>query len=78
MTFLSRLSGWFGRGGNSELQRNMEKALSMKQEAETGANIPPHQTVREGMRPANDPHTRSEAGFTPEFKRSHVARSGDT
>jgi hypothetical protein len=83
MNLLSRLSGWFGRGDSNELQANMEKALAMKQEAATGANIPPHQTPHAGMQPANDPHmsdaTRgAEAGFTPQFKRSHVARSGDT
>ena len=83
MTFLSRLSGWFGRGNTSDLQANMEKALAMKQDAATGANIPSHQTAHEGMQPANDPHMSdamrgAEAGFTPQLKRSRVARSGDT
>jgi hypothetical protein len=83
MNFLSRLSGWFGRGGTSDLQENMDKAMATKQqEAATGANIPPHQTAHHGMQPANDPHSDArrgtEAGFTPQFKRSHVARSGDT
>jgi hypothetical protein len=54
----------------------------MKREADAGANIPPHQTAHEGMRPANDsmtndPGRAAEAAFTPQFKRSHVARSGD-
>ena len=83
MGFFSRLGGLFSRGGNNELQRSMEKALAMKQEAETGANIPPHHTPHDGMRPANDPHMSdamrgAEAGFTPQLKRSRVARSGDT
>ena len=54
----------------------------MKQEAASEAHTPPHQTAREGMQPAHDPHmsdaTRgAEAGFTPQLKRSRVARSGD-
>ncbi|WP_414472966.1 hypothetical protein [Microvirga sp. M2] len=65
-----------------ELMANAEKALRMKQEAGSTANIPEHQTSHEGMQ--NDPHKvefdRSggrEAGFTPQLKRSKVARSGD-
>ena len=66
----------------AELQANAEKALAMKQAAEPAAKIPPHQTAHEGMQPAHDPHmsdaTRgAEAGFTPQLKRSRVARSGD-
>ncbi len=65
-----------------ELKANAEKALRMKQEAGPQANIPEHQTSHESMH--QDPHrvevdaTRGrEAGFTPQLKRSKVARSGD-
>lgn len=65
-----------------ELMANAEKALRMKQEAGPTAHIPEHQTPHEGMQ--QDPHqveidsTRGrEAGFTPQLKRSKVARSGD-
>jgi hypothetical protein len=86
MSFIDRLTGFFRKdaGGNkSDLQKNMEKALHMKQGAGPQANIPEHETAREGMKPANDPHTGdatrgAEAGFTPQLKRSRVARSGDT
>jgi hypothetical protein len=64
-----------------ELKANAEKALRMKQEAGPQANIPEHQTSREGMH--HDPHrvevetSRRAADFTPQMKRSKVARSGD-
>lgn len=65
-----------------ELKANAEKALRMKQEAGPAANIPEHQTPHEGMK--QDPHmvefdhsSGREAGFTPQLKRSKVARSGD-
>ncbi|MCG7393571.1 hypothetical protein MHY87_11700 [Microvirga sp. ACRRW] len=65
-----------------ELMANAEKALRMKQEAGPQANIPEHQTAHEGMQ--QDPHQVEidstggrEAGFTPQLKRSKVARSGD-
>ena len=66
----------------AELKANAEKALRMKQEAGAEAKIPPHQTANEGMRPgaaASGPTTRPRpgAGFTPQLKRSKVARSGD-
>ena len=65
----------------AELKSNAEKALNLKKLADE-PQIPPHQTAHEGMRPSNDPHasdaTRgAEAGFTPQLKRSRVARSGD-
>ena len=65
-----------------ELKANAEKALRMKQEAGSETHVPPHQTARDGIQPAHDPHmsdaTRgAEAGFTPQLKRSRVARSGD-
>ena len=66
-----------------ELKANAEKALRMKQEAGPQTKIPEHQTSHEGMH-QQDPHpvevdaTRGrEAGFTPQLKRSKVARSGD-
>ena len=84
MKVFEKLSGLFGkRRGASELQQNMRKALDMKQQAGPQTSIPPHQTAGAGMRPAHDPEmsdaTRgAEAGFTPQLKRSRVARSGDT
>ena len=63
-----------------ELKANAEKALRMKQEAESGAHIPPHQTANEGMRPkeTNEDHIPAREGyFQPELKRTKVARSGD-
>jgi hypothetical protein len=62
-----------------ELKANAEKALRMKQEAGSSTHIPEHQTAREGMK---DHHSvevdrAREAGFTPQMKRSKVARSGD-
>ena len=66
----------------SELVANAEKALRMKQEAGNPAHIPPHQTAGDGMRPGPgaldaDATRGREAGFTPQLKRSKVARSGD-
>lgn len=64
-----------------ELKANAEKALRMKQESDTGPNIPPHQTAHEGMRDhsSNEDHIPAREGyFTPELKRTKVARSGDT
>ena len=65
-----------------DLVANAEKALRMKQDAGPQANIPEHQTAHEGMH--QDPHQVEidvsrgrEAGFTPQLKRSKVARSGD-
>ena len=65
-----------------ELMENAEKALRMKQEAGPQTNIPEHQTSHDGMQ--KDPHmvefdrsSGREAGFTPQLKRSKVARSGD-
>ncbi|GEO12705.1 hypothetical protein [Microvirga aerophila] len=63
-----------------ELKANAEKALRMKQEADTGTRIPPHQTANEGMRDhsSNEDHIPAREGyFTPELKRTKVARSGD-
>lgn len=63
-----------------ELMENAEKALRMKQEADTGTHIPPHRTPNEGMRDhsSNEDHIPAREGyFTPELKRTKVARSGD-
>ena len=68
--------------GLGQTQRQIaEKALRMKQEGDTGAQIPPHRTAHEGMRDhsSHEDHTPAREGyFTPELKRSKVARSGDT
>jgi hypothetical protein len=66
----------------AELKANAEKALRMKQESGAGATIPEHRTPHEGMpnTPASagaERDTGREAGFTPQLKRSRVARSGD-
>jgi hypothetical protein len=63
-----------------ELRANAEKALRMKQEADSGTHIPPHRTANEGMRDhsSNEDHIPAREGyFTPELKRTKVARSGD-
>ena len=63
-----------------ELKANAEKALRMKQEAGPQTHIPDHQTANEGMDPHRvelDASRGREAGFTPQLKRSKVARSGD-
>jgi hypothetical protein len=63
-----------------ELMANAEKALRMKQESDTGTHIPPYQTANEGMRDhsSNEDHIPAREGyFTPELKRTKVARSGD-
>lgn len=84
MDLIRKLTGWFKRddSGSGDLKRNMEKALHMKQQAGPQAKIPPHQTARDGaihgeQRDATDRDAASEGTFTPKFKRSHVARSGD-
>ena len=84
MTFLSKLTGWFKRGERkSDLQKNMEKALHMRQAAGPQTNIPEHQTSRKGeVEGAQVNYTDTRVGpeptYTPNLKRSHVARSGDT
>ena len=63
-----------------ELKANAEKALRMKQEANTGSHIPPYQNANEGMRDhsSHEDHIPAREGyFTPELKRTKVARSGD-
>ena len=64
----------------SELRANAERALRMRQEADTGSHIPPHRTSNDGMKPhpSKEDHVPAREGnFTPEFKRAKVARSGD-
>jgi hypothetical protein len=67
---------------NADLRANAEKALRMKQEAGSQANIPPHQNANEGLQSANvntDVSRQSQEGaFEPQLKRTKVARSGDT
>jgi hemerythrin-like domain-containing protein len=70
------------RGGKTPLQRNMEKALQMKQQAGPQTNIPEHQTAHEGGVQGSqvnysDTAVGKEPTYTPNLKRSHVARSGD-
>ena len=85
MNFVSKLTGWFNqRGGKGgDLKQNMEKALAMKQEAGPQTSIPEHQTSREGgVQGAQVNYTDTGVGteptYTPNLKRSRVARSGDT
>lgn len=64
----------------AELMSNAEKALRMKQAAGPQTNIPGHETANEGMQPktTNEDHIPAREGyFTPELKRTKVARSGD-
>lgn len=63
-----------------ELKANAEKALRMKQESNTGSPIPAYQNANEGMRnqtTSEDHIPAREGSFTPEMKRTRVARSGD-
>jgi hypothetical protein len=58
------------------------KALHLKQEAEPQTNIPEHQTAHEGGVQGSqvnysDTAVGKEPTYTPNLKRSHVARSGD-
>jgi hypothetical protein len=71
-----------GRARNA-LKAYAEKALAMKKQAGDDKVIPPHQTAHEGMQRNDDADVHhanrgGEAGFTPQLKRSRVARSGDT
>jgi hypothetical protein len=84
MNFVSKITGWFNRrGGKSDLQQNMEKALAMKQEAGPQTGIPEHQTPHEGgvsgqQMSMTDRDAGSQGSYQPQLKRSRVARSGDT
>jgi hypothetical protein len=83
MNLLSKVTGWFRPGeAKSDLQKNMEKALHMKQQAGPQTHIPEHQTAREGevqggQVDATDTAVGTEATYTRNLKRSRVARSGD-
>ena len=83
MSFFERVCGWFRpNAGKSELQQNMEKALAMKNAAGPQTNIPEHQTSHDGGVPGSqvsysDTGVGQEPTYTPNLKRSHVARSGD-
>lgn len=88
MNFMSKLTSLFqrfgggGGGGKSDLQANMEKALEMKRKAGPQTNIPEHQTSHDGGVQSSqvnytDTGVGAEPTFTPNLKRSHVARSGD-
>jgi hypothetical protein len=85
---LSNFLSWLNPGkrradrARDELKANAERALRMKQEADTATRTPPDQTPNEGMRvkpsaPEADAERGREAGFTPQLKRSKAARSGD-
>ena len=90
MELFSKVTAWFKRGdragagqGKSELQTEHGEGAPYEEGRRLAAHIPEHQTARQGMKPAHDPEmsdaTRgAEAGFTPQLKRSRVARSGDT
>ncbi|HEX8663260.1 MAG TPA: hypothetical protein VF744_04445 [Beijerinckiaceae bacterium] len=93
MTFLDKVTGFFRKGGDaggtrdgggkSDLQKNMEKALAMKQAAGRQTTTPEHQTAREGevhgqQMSMTDRDAGSQGTHTPQLKRSQVARSGDT
>ncbi|HVL71967.1 MAG TPA: hypothetical protein VM434_08795 [Beijerinckiaceae bacterium] len=98
MNFFSKVTEWFRGGGGgapqdraesrpegekSDLQKNMEKALQMKQEAGPQTSIPEHRTAHEGgvgepQMGMTDREAGSEGSYTPQLKRSRVARSGDT
>jgi hypothetical protein len=80
--FFSWLNPKKGRADRAreELKSNAEKALRMKQESDTGSHIPAYQNANEGMRSqtTNEDHIPAREGyFTPEMKRTKVARSGD-
>jgi hypothetical protein len=91
MTFLDKVTGFFRKGGESgnngggksDLQKNMEKALEMKQAAGRQTTTPEHRTAREGevhgqQMSMTDRDAGSQGTHTPQLKRSQVARSGDT
>ncbi|MGO4388022.1 hypothetical protein AB4Y85_10825 [Microvirga sp. 2YAF29] len=78
---ISRISPKKGKAekAREELKANAEKALRMKQEAGPATHIPQHQTTHEGMQDHHhvEVDRARDAGFTPQMKRSKVARSGD-
>ena len=82
---LNRIRGWIEerRDRKTLLQKHAEKALRMKREAGPQANIPEHETANAGgvhgaQVNYSDTAVGREPTHTPNLKRSHVARSGDT
>jgi hypothetical protein len=80
--WLSNKARGGGRARNA-LKAHAEKALAMKKEAGDDKVIPPYHTAHEGMQRNDDAEAHhanrsADAGFTPQLKRSRVARSGDT
>jgi hypothetical protein len=68
--------------GKSELRRNAEKALAMKQAAGPQTHIPEHRTshdggVAGGQVGYSDTAVGKEPTYTSNLKRSHNARVGD-
>lgn len=62
------------------LRANAEKALRLKRQSEPATRTPEHRTAHEGMRDTStevEVERNTEAGFTPQMKRSRIARSGD-
>jgi hypothetical protein len=69
--------------GDSDLQRNAKKALQMKREAADQTKVPEHETPREGGVGSGqvgytDTAIGKEPTYTPNLKRSHNARTGDS
>jgi hypothetical protein len=82
---LNTIRGWLGQRQDrkTSLQKNAEKAMRLKREAGPQANIPEHQTAHDGGVQGSqvnysDTTVGKEPTYTPNLKRSHVARSGDT
>ncbi len=66
----------------TDLQKNMEKALDMKQKADAHPSIPENRTAGKGMQPLpNEDIAPSGAlnaeGNTPVLSRSHGVRKSD-
>jgi hypothetical protein len=81
---LKRLRSFVARhGGKTRLQMSAEKALRMKQAKERENRIPEHRNAVEGGVPGpqvgmTDTGVGVQSTATPNLKRSHVARTGDT
>ena len=68
--------------GTDELKSSARKALAMKKAAGPDTKTPDHQTaregeVKEGQVNYSDTSIGKEPTWTPNLKRSHVARNGD-
>jgi hypothetical protein len=85
MNFFTRIAGLFNRGSSeprkSDLQKNMEKALEMKQAAGPQTHIPEHATSNPGLQHdhVNENVGRKEqhGAFEPQLKRTRGTRQGD-